>query len=77
MFYILHYKGEGFDLFWHNGTLHSGRMDYHNQLPNGVKGVYYQRMREPKYDWWVHVKNSSGKVGWTETTDHFDTVSCQ
>jgi len=72
VFYILHYQGEGFDLFWYKGALHSDQMDYYNQLPNAVKGVYYQKMQEPKYDWWVQIKNSAGKVGWTKETEHFE-----
>lgn len=75
--YILHYQGEGFEKLWFKGAVHSEQMDYYNALPNAVKGNLYQRLQEPKYDWWIQVKDSAGKVGWTEEADHFGTDSCQ
>jgi len=77
VFYTLHYQGEGFDLFWYKGALHSAQMDYHNDLPGAVKDTFYQLMREPKYEWWVKIKNSAGKVGWTNETKHFGIGGCE
>lgn len=77
VFYVLHYQGEGFDLFWYKGGLHSEQMDYSNELPNAEKGVFYKKVREPKYSWWIQMKNSYGKVGWTDEANHFGADSCQ
>jgi len=76
VFYTLHYEGEGYDLFWYNGELHSAQMEYHNDLPGAVKDTF-QLVREPKADWWVQIKNSAGKVGWTNETRNFGIAGCQ
>ena len=76
VFYTLHYQGEGYDLFWHKGMLHSDQMEYHNDLPGAIKDTF-QVVREYKYDWWIQIKNSVGKIGWTKETGYFRMGGCE
>ncbi len=69
--YILHYEGEGYWKFWLRGQIDS------DQIPDiddsAVDAELDLRIViPPETSWWVKVKNTSGQVGWTDETEHFD-----
>ncbi len=71
--YTLHYLGEGYDLFWFNGSTHSDQIsaeavDTGSPAPGAV--LWVEAL--PETDWWVKVKNSAGQVGWTLVDKNFD-----
>lgn len=62
-FYVLHYVGEGYWKVWFRGKItHApdyGRSDF----------------PRPKAEWWIKVKDSQGKIGWTLQTGNFSDQS--
>jgi len=72
--YTLHYLGEGYDLFWFKGQVHSDQItaDKIEREPNPE--AYWQVLALPEAEWWVKIKNAEGKIGWTNETDKFDNM---
>ena len=59
--------GEGFYKIWYKGLI----------LQAGMDSPQFKTLIEPKYVWWVKVKNRKGKSGWTKLTKNFDDMdSC-
>src|SRR5215203_1982274 len=54
--------GEGFYKVWYKGLI----------LQAGMDNSQFKTLSEPKYVWWVKIKNRKGQVGWTKLTENFD-----
>jgi len=68
---LLHYQGEGYWKFWFRGHISSDQLaDINDQAPDSELDL--RIVTHPLTVWWVKVRNSRGKEGWTEQTDHFD-----
>ena len=63
LLYLLTYTGEGFYDTWFKGKVFSYSF-YDNKSLKLVS--------EPTSVWWVKIRNSKGKVGWTKLPDNFD-----
>ncbi len=59
---LIHYQGEGFYLAWYKNRLFSIDTTDNN----------FKIVKEPETVWWVKIKNSKGKIGWTKLVDNFD-----
>lgn len=59
--YPLHYLGEGFWLFWHEGHFYSDELG----------GPYISIGTEPRTVWWVQFKDKQGRTGWTKVDRNF------
>jgi hypothetical protein len=71
MVYVLHYIGEGNDLLWFKGREFAEQL--HTDKPGPIeywKGL--ELLETPTTEWWVRMKNSAGKVGWTTRAGDFD-----
>ena len=62
--YLLNYMGEGYFKFWLRGRIYSDEMAGGNAV--------VRLLSEPETVWWVKVKDSHGRTGWTKETNHFD-----
>ncbi|HVF46753.1 MAG TPA: hypothetical protein VNA17_04235 [Pyrinomonadaceae bacterium] len=60
--YLLTYEGEGFHKVWFRGRV-SSEETYDTSV--------FRSVREPKAVWWVKVRNSRGKVGWSREPENF------
>jgi hypothetical protein len=54
--------GEGFYKVWYKGLILQAQMD----------SSQFKTIIEPKYVWWVKVKNRKGQSGWTNLDENFD-----
>ena len=72
--YTLHYLGEGYDLFWFKGQLHSDQISARKIELEPTPGASWQVLALPEYDWWVKVKGAEDRIGWTNETDKFDNM---
>ena len=71
--YTLHYLGEGYDLFWYNGSTYSDQCDVsENAFGNVPFSSDVKVESRPKTNWWVKFKDSKGHVGWSEVNENFD-----
>jgi len=70
--YTLHYLGEGQDLFWYRGKTYSDQVsvptDTSGNIPTGSK---LRDESQPKTEWWVKVKATNGRTGWSNETGSF------
>lgn len=60
--YLLTYQGEGFHKVWFRGRT-SSEETYDTAL--------FRPISEPKAVWWVKVRNSRGKIGWSREPENF------
>jgi hypothetical protein len=77
--YVLNYEGEGASLFWYGGKLYSAcfpsSKESAGQPPDSVR---FQTESEPVTDWWVMIRSTDGKVGWSDETSAFEHMdSCE
>ena len=73
--YLLTYQGEGFTKAWLRGQSLTD-VDT-TQFINGVCDNQPSRclgkvIQESQTEWWVQIRNRSGKVGWTREPEKFD-----
>lgn len=71
---LLHYQGEGMWLAWSSGTQFSifvrqnpGSFYAGEAPPDSLRIDSW-----PDAKWWIHIRTSTGKEGWTDQPDHFD-----
>ena len=66
----LHYAGEGFCLYWHDGLKVSTDVYCLSQgmLPEPTD---YKVLSEPQAEWWIKIQTKSGVVGWTDQAANF------
>jgi hypothetical protein len=77
---LLHYEGEGYFKFKFRGAICVGEIPFpvKREKKFGVLGdareirTYLHTETVPETIWWVQVKNSDGKVGWTNEPAHFE-----
>jgi hypothetical protein len=67
--YMLSPLGEGYYLFWYQGKVYRSGGDL--AATPGVEG------REFKMTWWKLVKNSDGKIGWTNSSKFNNADDCE
>lgn len=73
--YTLHYQGEASDLFWYEGKTYSDQIDVPDDaFGNPPNASTLKVLSRPKYEWWVKLRNSDGKIGWTKETQNFSGV---
>ncbi len=60
--YLLTYLGEGFHKIWYRGRIYEEET-YDPEI--------FRQVREPRSVWWVKVRNSKGKIGWSREPEHF------
>lgn len=76
--YLLHSIGEGFFKTWFRGRLYEVQPESaaeHAARPRDMARLPYLRLQSsPRTVWWMKVRNSRGRVGWTEQNDHFGDV---
>ncbi len=60
--YILTYEGEGYSKVWYRGRI-SSEETYDRAV--------FREIRQPKSVWWVKVRNSKGKIGWSRQPENF------
>lgn len=60
--YVLTYLGAGRSKIWFQGKIYEDGL---------TAGGFYQT-NEPKYVWWVKIKNRKGQIGWTNLSSSFD-----
>ena len=71
--YILHYAGEGFDLFWFKGKKYYDQIASDKPDPNPPSPeLNVQVISRPEADWWVRVKNKKGQTGWIKNPPYFE-----
>lgn len=71
--YILHYTGEGFDLFWFKGKKYYDQIAADKTDPNPPPPeLNVQVISRPDADWWVRVKNKKGQTGWIKNPPYFE-----
>ena len=63
--YVYTPYGEGVYKAWFNGQF----IDF--DLPSAEDGEW---VKEPKFLWWVHLRNSKNQEGWTSETGHFSNM---
>ena len=73
--YLLTYQGEGFSKVWLRGQLLTD-VDI-TQFVNGICDDQPRRclgkvIEEKRTEWWVQIRNRSGRVGWTREPEKFD-----
>lgn len=69
----LHYEGEGSSLFWYGGKLYSGYIpDSEDSLGAPPDSVQLRTESSPVTDWWVMVRSTGGRVGWSSETSAFE-----
>jgi hypothetical protein len=72
LIYILHYKGEGYDLLWFNGHTFGDQIHMDRLGPIQINGADALQVLElPTTDWWVKVTNGVGQVGWSILPEDF------
>jgi hypothetical protein len=69
--YVLHYGGEGRDLFWYNGKVHWGEL-YAETVRKATADSPWDVQSVPVTEWWVQVKTSRGITGWILMPGNFD-----
>jgi hypothetical protein len=69
--YVLHYGGEGSDLFWYNGKTHWGEL-FAESVHKGNTEYPWDVDSLPVTEWWVQVKTSRGVTGWILMPANFD-----
>jgi hypothetical protein len=76
LIFTLHYKGEGYDLFWFNGRTYSDQIHWDGiGIPPGVTA--FRVLEQPTTVWWVKIRNKSGLIGWSRTPEDFtDNDAC-
>ena len=72
--HTLHYLGEGYELFWFRGQLHSDQITGQKVEEVPDPAASWQVLALPETEWWVKVKNAQGQVGWTKESDKFDNM---
>lgn len=65
---LLHYSGEGFYKVWFEGATDILQVAREEERPGDAALV---ELKAPKGAWWVRVRNSNGKVGWTNHSNDF------
>ena len=66
---ILRPEGEGFWKIWFKGKTDTEELLNLNDLP---PDAIFRVVSAPEIVWWVKVRTSDGKMGWTTATDQFD-----
>ena len=73
--YLLRYMGEGVYKIWFRGKIYQDDMPTApgliTKIPIEQREEYLHVVSEPKYVWWVKVRNGNGKIGWSKQDDHF------
>lgn len=71
--YVLTYQGEGFYKVWRRGEIVSTQVGLSTDPPcQGASAACWGRLDGlPESTWWVQIETPSGKVGWTDESDHF------
>ena len=74
--FTLHYKGEGYDLFWFNGRTYSDQIHWEGiGIPPGVSA--FRVLEQPTTTWWVKIRNKNGRSGWSQSPEDFtDNDAC-
>ena len=73
--YLLTYEGEGYTKAWFNGRLYRSVDTQH--FYNGVCDFNPGRctgkiVEKGQVEWWVQIRNATGRVGWTDEPEAFD-----
>ncbi|MGP0629256.1 hypothetical protein ACTRW9_06100 [Nitrospina sp. 32_T5] len=82
--YILHYVGEGFFKYWHQGKVGEEEFIFLLNLAEDDplcktprEDCWGQLQKAEESVWWVQMKNAGGTVGWTDRPELFgDKDSC-
>lgn len=61
-FYFLNYQGENIYAVWFKGQILEA--DLYNQ--------HLLKLNDPKFVWWVKIKNGKGQIGWTREIRNFE-----
>jgi hypothetical protein len=69
--YMLHYQGEGFGLFWFNGSPFSDQF-WSDDLGMVPGTSAFEVIQLPRTIWWIKIRNSLGQTGWTQHPEHYD-----
>lgn len=75
---LLHYKGEGFWLYWYKGNIDDeffGDADNCSRATDPKHSLYaacaIEVSKQPTTVWWAKIRNKRGQEGWTRQVDHF------
>lgn len=69
--WLLSYAGEGYYKVWYKGEISYVLPDDPSNDYDGGEYAETIIIKEPKYDWWVKIKNWRGQVGWTNEPFNF------
>jgi hypothetical protein len=73
LIYALHYSGEGYELLWFKGTVFNEQVAPDKIPPSsGFQTDELEWLELPTTTWWVQLKDSAGRVGWTDSPEFFD-----
>jgi uncharacterized damage-inducible protein DinB len=73
--YLLTSRGEGFMKAWFNGRLYDSvdTSTFANGACAGGPRPCVGRVVEPwQFEWWVQIREASGRIGWTQEPEKFD-----
>ena len=73
--YLLTYQGEGFTKAWFRGRLYTdvdASAFYNARCDTRPAGCIGRTVEQWTAQWWVQIRNRSGKVGWTNQPEKFD-----
>ena len=70
--YTLHYAGEASDAFWYKGKVYVDQID----VPDDAMGTApdtgaLKVLSRSEYAWWIKIKDSQGRIGWTRQAENF------
>jgi hypothetical protein len=68
--YLLHEEGEGYCLYWYNGSTHHQDL-YAETVHKGNDDFPWDVISVPKTEWWVSVRNHDGRSGWVLNPRYF------
>ena len=72
--YLLTYLGEGFTKAWFNGRLYDdldGSEFFDAACEDDPRRCAGTIVEKPQREWWVQVRDATGRVGWTDEPDNF------
>jgi hypothetical protein len=72
LLYTLHYLGEGYDRFWFKNEVHDAQLGANQIVLKPKPPEQWRVLAQPKTEWWVNVRTTSGQVGWSKETEKFD-----
>ena len=73
--YLLTSQGEGFMKAWFNGRVYEGvdTATFSNGgCAGGPRPCVGRLVERWQFEWWVQIRNSAGRVGWTREPEKFD-----